>query len=91
MFVRVQVPLRVLMRKDQVFKPGFFVSNRIVKLAFKRLEETKKIQTCNGCVFFLTSFGQGLAVRQFPQHLLLNTLKFEETKNSRRVTAVSFF
>ena len=42
MFVRVQVPLRVLMIKDQVFKPGFFVSEKIVKLALKGLEETKK-------------------------------------------------
>ena len=42
MFVRVQVPLRVLMRKDQVDKPGFFVSEKAVKLAFKGLEETKK-------------------------------------------------
>ena len=41
MSVRVQVPLRVLMRKDQVDKPGFFVSEKAVKLAFKGLEETK--------------------------------------------------
>ena len=35
MFVRVQVPLRVLMRKDQVDKPGFFVSGKTVELAPK--------------------------------------------------------
>ena len=50
MFVRVQVPLRVLMRKDQVDKPGFFVSEKAVKLAFKGLEETKNADAKRMCL-----------------------------------------
>ena len=52
MSVRVQVPLRVQMKKDQVERPGFFVSEKSVKLAFKDFEETKNCRRVADGSFF---------------------------------------
>ena len=41
------------MKEDQVFKPGFFVSEKAVKLAFKGLEETKNDRRAADGSFFV--------------------------------------
>ncbi len=61
MSVRVQVPLRVRMKKDQVERPGFLFLGKSVELALKGLDKNKKHGTRSGPVFFLSSFGRDSA------------------------------
>ncbi len=58
MSVRVQVPLRVQIKKDQVRRPGFLFLGKSVELAPKDLDKNKKHGPRSGPVFFLTLFGR---------------------------------
>ena len=73
----ILLPLRVRIKKDQAFEPGFLFLGKSVELAPKDLDKNKKRGARSAPVFFMTSFGRdsppgnshvrtGLAARQFP-------------------------
>ena len=61
MSVRVQVPLRVRIKKDQAYWAWFFVLGKSVELAPKDLDKNKNRGARSTPVFFMTSFGRDSA------------------------------